>query len=108
VSIDPTVEIFCDDTSHEGRRWVVAVLVRGDEHWHPEHVEGRRLSHTGSVVQFLATPGSVGPARVRYNFRCELCGRCVTSRGEKMIPVLDTLGAAGRTSISLHGLAAIL
>jgi hypothetical protein len=108
VSTDTTVEIFCDDTSHEGRRWVIVVLTRGDEHWHPEYVEGRRLSHTGSVVQFLAASGSSGPARVRYNFRCELCGRCVTSRGAKMIPILDTLGAAGRTSISLRGLAAIL
>jgi site-specific DNA recombinase len=102
-----TIEIYCADSSHEGQRYSW-FLARADKAWHPEHTPDRRLKHTGSVVQWLATPGTKGPARPRYKFKCGLCGRCVTGRGEKMIPILDTVSTLDPPEISIRALAAIL
>lgn len=101
-----TIEIYCDDSSHEDEPWVIVVLARAESNWHAEYVPGQPLTHTGSVVQWLATPGVKGPARARYKFRCERCKRCVESSNPT--EVLDTLAANDIPSISLKNLAAIL
>ena len=101
-----TIEIYCDDGSHEGNRWVVVVLARAESNWHAEYVPDQPLTHTGSVVQWLAVPGAKGPARPRYRFRCKQCGRCVESTDPT--EALDTLASNGIESISLKNLAAIL
>ncbi|HME47591.1 hypothetical protein [Mycobacterium sp.] len=118
-----TIEVYCDDESHEGRRWVVDVLTRGDDgFWHGVAHPGRG---TGSAVQFLADDapltgrklpdppsdddGPVGERlRVRYRLRCRLCGRAVSLREQNAVPVLETLVANNIHSISLRGLAAII
>jgi hypothetical protein len=103
-----TIEVYCDDSGHEGRRYEVATLVRGDDIWEVEYIKGRKLKNTGSVAQFLADRDNPGPARVRYRFRCHLCGRCVVGRGDNVIPKLDVLAERGQTEISIRLLAAIL
>ena len=102
-----TIEVYCDDRSHEPRRWTWP-LARGEDHWHADDTPDQRLRHTASVVQYLAAPGGSGPARARYKFECELCGRCVEGRGDRVTPMLDALSQHGQRTVSLRLLAAIL
>ncbi|MGO9382399.1 MAG: hypothetical protein ACLP4W_09950 [Mycobacterium sp.] len=126
---DTTLEVYCDDPSHEGRSRVVAVLARGDDgFWHGVRHHGRG---TGSAVQLLADddrmtgrhpdadPDDDNPVgerlRVRYRLRCRCevlsgrrCGRAVELREENAVPVFEKLVANNIHSISLAALAAIV
>jgi hypothetical protein len=53
-------------------------------------------------------PVERGGDRLRWEFKCDECGRLVPARREKLIPVLDKLAEAGLPHISLGGLAARL
>lgn len=106
--MNDTIEVYCDDCddqSHEGRRWVVDVLTRGDDgFWSTKRHPGRG---TGSAVQFLADddrltgrklpdpPDEDSPVgdrlRGRYRLRCRHCGFAVVLREENAVPVFETL-----------------
>jgi hypothetical protein len=124
------IEIYCDDASHEGRRWVVARLTRDDSEdqpwWKP--AEGNRSLRGSEVVQFLdedtaltgratlkINPASVGDGqpvgerlRVRYRLRCRLCGLAVSAREDKAKSVFDKLAANDVRALALRALAAIV
>lgn len=111
-----TIEIYCDDPSHEGRRRVVEVLARNEHGWHPAEWGKSGRKGAKSTLQFIKNPDLEdlegkpldGPDRSRYKFRCGLCGRSVTVRFERGKVVFDTLARNGCQRISLAGLAAIL
>lgn len=109
-----TIEVYCDDRSHDDRPWIVTVLARepGDDNWYPHYIPwndpDQRLRHTGSAMQWLASPGTKGPARLRYRFKCQMCGACVEGRSERVTEVLDKLAAEEQQRCSLQLLAAIL
>jgi len=120
-----TVEIYCDAASHS-RRLIEKFAKAGPpgrwrDHWFPlpdaRNDEGKRLrrpegtrapineganTHLGTKSQ---PPWS---ARVRFNLQCRECGLSVAIREERLIPILNTLGTAGVSEISLAGLAARL
>jgi hypothetical protein len=111
-----TIEVYCDDPSHEPRRWVVDVLARNEHGWHPADWGKSGRKGAKSTLQFI-NDGHVdlndrpleGPDRTRYKFRCGLCaGRCVEVRFERGKVVFDTLFRNGYDSISLASLAAIV
>ena len=113
--MSPTIEIYCDDDSHEGRREHVALLRRAGQMW--EDTENRRGAEL--VVQFVAEDhpltgrrypepplGRTGPSTVRYRLACD-CGRVVVLRGETAVPIFDRLAATDVCSVSLRGLASV-
>jgi hypothetical protein len=108
------IEIYCDDSSHEDRRWVVDVLARDEHGWHDQDWgksgrKGRSLQFVKETVGAeLKYPNDPVPDRVRYRFHCRLCGRSVVAQFDKATVTCDTLAANGVSQISLRSLAAIV
>jgi hypothetical protein len=120
-----TCEIYCDASSHE--RELVDVYMkagppgRWTDHWlqvqDARTADGRQLRRPEgtSVPVDEITNAYLGAGlrpntkiRRRPNLQCRLCGLSVPAREENLIPILNTLGAAGVSCISLTGLAARL
>jgi hypothetical protein len=120
-----TIEIHCDAPSH-GRRLVEKFAKAGppgrwEDHWFPaldphtdegkrlRRPEGTRASIDENTDTYLGLKSKPPwSARVRFNLQCGECGLSVPIREERLTPILNTLGAAGVSSISLAGLAARL
>jgi len=122
MTTEATIEIYCDEPSHDDRRWTVELLTRGDDgFWSAKRHPGLG---TGSAVQFLADddrltgrklpdpPDEDSPVgdrlRGRYRLRCRHCGFAVALREENAVPVFERLAANDIHAVSLRGLAAIL
>lgn len=122
---DSTCEIYCDAQSH-GRELVDVYMKAGPpgrwtDHWFQVQDartdDGRRLRRPEgtSVPVDEITSAYLGAGlrpntkiRRRPNLQCRVCGRSVSAREEKLIPILNMLGAAGVSCISLAGLEARL
>lgn len=119
------IEIYCDDPSHEGRRWIVAVLARGDDgFWYGGHHHGQALQfldvddrmtgrHPDPVPDDDSPVGERLRARYRLRCRCEVssgrrCGRSVVLREENATPIFDMLAANNIRKVSLQGLTATI
>jgi hypothetical protein len=111
-----SIEIYCDDSSHEDRRWVVDALARDEHGWHPQHWGKSGRKGAKSTMQFvketvgaeLKYSNDPAPDRVRYRFRCHLCGVTVVARFDNATVICDTLAEHGVSQISLSSLAAIV
>lgn len=118
-----SIEIYCEEPSHEGRRWSTTYLwadypglAKGDSRY-PRWVSSRNdndrllrgATPVGSVpeIPFFAAPESDGD-RVRHKLRCRHCGLCVERRDDAVQRGLTRLADAGVTNIRLTALAAIL
>ncbi|WP_447646760.1 hypothetical protein [Nocardioides zeae] len=134
ANVDPDslyVSIYCGAPSHAEDPWRIATLYAdydlpawpdGSPRW--SEVVGSYWRASGEVLTFdtaatrtalvvdrpetdasaLDTP----EARSRYRLACRPCGDVLTSRAEKLDPVLLRLRLAGISELSLSGLRAML
>jgi hypothetical protein len=122
-----TIEIYCDAASHawhlierfakaglpgrwgDHNHWFPAPNARTDEGKRLRRPEGSQAPIDETTSAYLGA-GITPPAtiRTRYNLQCDECGLSVPIREERLRSILNTLGAAGVSSISLPGLAARL
>ena len=99
------IEIYCDDSSHEDRRWFVNAFAAPGFTAPYKWRVGAARPHAFKGIRIAEQRL---PGRTRYKLPCDLCGRSVVVRAERMHPVLDKLAEGGVSEISLTGLAAIL
>lgn len=124
------IEVYCDEPSHNGKRQLVyrfmldeedgrRVWIRGESRVQPGIV-GRKIPGFNSAAGILVGDRYVTRAerdadktliqreliRRRYELECGFCGFKRVFRRETIESVLDALGAAGVSSISLKALAA--
>ena len=121
---DSTCEIYCDAQSH-GRELVDVYMKAGPpgrwtDHWFQGQDAARRWRATAPSGRhecpcrrnyecISRSPDFTNTKiRRRPNLQCRVCGRSVSAREEKLIPILNMLGAAGVSCISLAGLEARL
>lgn len=127
-----TIDVYCDDASHLDATWDVAFLVidpvadppqwgiySASTRWRRGHGQqsikaqadlrvvlrgDRRLTDDEIIPEVLADP----EVRIRYQFPCQLCGKRLELRGERVHPVLDQMALGGMGRIRLARLGAIV
>ena len=115
-----TIEIYCRDSSHEERRWVIDVYGRTDDgYWvsqRPAELTGKPSRQVlednqyrpGSALHPARVQRMTGEVRVRHKLRCTLCGLTKVVRDDRFQVALTALAAAGHSDVSLAALAATM
>jgi hypothetical protein len=120
-----TIEIYCDDLVHPGKRWLVdrfanmgpgdwvsvSELPGSEPIWRPK--DARTLLDTATNADLSAPFSPPVTVRVRYKFQCRKCLRRrrespTLARDEQLAKIFDILIVHGRKSISLADLSAKL
>jgi hypothetical protein len=121
-----TIEIYCDDPSHPGTRWLVdrfanmgpgdwvcvSELPGAEPIWRPR--DARTLLDTATNADLSVPFSPPVTVRVRYKFQCRKCMRrrgresTTLAREQQLAKIFDTLIANGKESISLAELSARL
>jgi hypothetical protein len=106
-----TVEIYCDDLSHDERRWVVEQFAKtGPAEWLPDPSWKLRRGHAthqridvgrGEAITSASGVAPNTEIRDRYSLRCHKCGLSVTVRGERLGVILDGIADADVSELSL-------
>jgi hypothetical protein len=108
-----TIEIYCQDSSHDENRCSVEVFARvGEGNWVPlgelTRGHGRTSQRIDALTDTYLDPSApVRPpftVRDRYRLPCKECGRVVPVRRENLNPILERCHAAGVSELSLTGL----
>jgi hypothetical protein len=113
----PTIEIYCQDSSHDDTRCHVETFRRvGPARWMPVGEWTRGRGRTSQRINALTDTyiDRSGPlslpveVRDRYRLPCDECGRVVVVRADRLNPILDRCHAGGVSELSLTGLEGIL
>jgi hypothetical protein len=110
-----TIEIYCDDSSHDEKRCSVEVFALAGK-WVPLRELTRGHGLTAQRIDaltdtYLEPSAPLRPpftVRHRYRLSCNECGRVVPVRWDRLNPILDQCHAGGVSELSLGGLEGIL